>query len=130
MSTILKEMLKIKIDVDSKPSLKVNTLNGNLYFRGESICAPQAWVVMEDFAAGDVVRWNFYYDEIHYVLAGKATITYSLASTSHTEQKKMIAETGDCYLIPKGASVEWKIDPAGPYRKICVMIPYLQYNNG
>jgi ethanolamine utilization protein EutQ (cupin superfamily) len=123
MLEILTEMPKIKIEVKSKPHVKAKTLNGNLYFRGESIRVPQAWVVMEDFAAGDVVRWNFFYDEIHYILRGKAEVTYSLASTTYTEQKKMTAEAGDCYLIPRGASVEWKVDPSGPYQKLCVIMP-------
>ena len=77
----------------------------------------------EDFGAGSTVQWDFWYDEFHYILSGKAELTYSLQYTAYTETKKLTVEAGHLYLIPRGAHMEWKVDPGANLRKICVIMP-------
>ncbi len=62
--------------------------------------------------------------EVQYVLRGKAKVTYSLGATSHTEQKSMQLQEGDCYIIPAGARVTWKVSPEGPLRRLQIVMPF------
>ena len=120
---IVTEIPKIKVDPNAKLYLKFKTLRGEMCLKGESIRHPEGWVVVEEFPAGATRSWPGYFPEVHYVLEGKAEITYSLGSTRFTEQKKMIAEAGDCFLMPNGAFMEWKVDPAGPYIWLTIIMP-------
>ncbi len=105
---ILDEILKVKADAKSKPAAII-TANG---------CTG-----VEDFAAGATVFRYFTRDEVDYVLQGKAEMVYSLAGTSHTEQKTMTAEAGEAYVIPWGARVTWKVVPGSRFRRVSTSIP-------
>ena len=78
---------------------------------------------MENFPAGKTSHWVFWYDEIHYIQEGKAEMTYTLAQTRHTVAKTVTVQKGDCYIIPAGADITWKVDPSGPLKKFCVVMP-------
>jgi len=96
---------------------------GNAYFTDmKGIIEPEGIIDVEYFGAGETFRCPFFHAEAHYVLGGKAEITYTLP-VLHNEKKKMIAEAGDAYLIPCGAHVEWKVISDEPYRHLCVMMP-------
>ena len=112
--------------LESSPAKKIKTLSGNIYAYGPEAGFRYAngAAVMEDFGAGETIFWAFPLDnEVHIILKGKAEVTYSLEGTNHTEEKKMIVEEGDIYLIPRGARMTWRIDPNGPLRKLCIVMP-------
>jgi quercetin dioxygenase-like cupin family protein len=122
------EIQKIHIDPNAKPNRMLSVPGGKvksptkLYWFGPAIRTPEASVACEDFAAGSTVHWFFDYTEAQYILSGKAEITYRLAPL-YVEEKTFTAEAGDAYVIPKGAIIEFKIDPSGPFRKFCVIMP-------
>ena len=111
-----------------KPKLKIKTVGGNIYAYGPETNMRYAngTVSMEDFGAGETIFWAFPLDsEVHIVLKGKAKLTYSLVGTNHTEEKTMDLEEGDVYIIPRGARMTWKVDPSGPLRRLCILMPGL-----
>ena len=121
----LTEIPKIKIDPSQEPDIRIETLSGNFYPYTTTnllLCA-NGVVDMEDFGAGETITWMFPYDEFHWIAKGKAKMTYSLAGTSHTEQKTVEVKEGDIYLLPLGSRATWQVDPSGPLRKICVVMP-------
>jgi ethanolamine utilization protein EutQ (cupin superfamily) len=77
---------------------------------------------VEDFRPGDEVEWNFFHDEVQYILKGKAEITYSLPPV-HRKWYKTSAEEGSIYLIPRGARVKFKVIGSDPYRHLFVVMP-------
>ena len=77
---------------------------------------------VEDFRPGDEVEWNFYHDEVQYILKGKAEMTYSLPPL-HRKWYKTSAEEGCVYLIPRGARVKFKVIGNDPYRHLFVVLP-------
>ncbi len=113
---------KIKVDLDS-PQKEATCLRGTWSHHPDMIWKPEAWVVLENFPAGQTVRWVYWYDEIHYILEGKAELYYQLPATRFSVEKKMIVEKGDAYLIPKGAEFVFKVDPSGPLKHFCVIMP-------
>jgi mannose-6-phosphate isomerase-like protein (cupin superfamily) len=122
------EIRKIKIDPNVNVDRMLTVSGGRLkdttklYWAGPVIRTPEASVSREDFAAGSIVNWFFDYTEVHYILAGKAEITYRLAPL-YLEEKSFTAEVGDVYVIPKGAMMQFKVDPSGPYKKMCIIMP-------
>ncbi|MFC2032467.1 cupin domain-containing protein [Chloroflexota bacterium] len=121
---ILTEMPFMKFDPDQEPDVRVETLSGiYLGFRKNVIRSANGSCALEDFLPGETMFWFFPNDEIQYIVKGKAEVTYSLAGTSHTEQKTMMVEPGDCYLIPRGARVTWKVVPGDPLRHLCFLMP-------
>ena len=122
------DIVKRRIDTKAKPDRMVVVPSGKLksvtklYWVGPPIRTPEASVAVEDFAPGSTVQWIFDYTEVQYILSGKAEITYRLAPL-YVEEKTFTAEAGDVYVIPKGAVLEYKIDPSGPYRKLNVIMP-------
>ncbi len=83
---------------------------------------PGATTGVEDFRPGDEVEWNFYHDEVQYIIKGKAEITYSLPPV-HRKWYKTSAEEGCVYLIPRGARVKFKVIGNDPYRHLFVVMP-------
>ena len=122
------EIVKIRIDPEARVDRMLAVPGGKLksstklYWSGPAIRTPEASVACEDFAAGSTVQWFFDYPEVQYILSGKAEITYRLAPL-YIEEKTFTAEAGDAYVIPKGAMLEFKVDPSGPFRKFCVIMP-------
>ena len=121
MAEIPNEIIKKKIDADTPPTHVFETEFGNLYM-GVNVPSPEALVAIEDFAAGDTLRWRFWHTEVHFILKGKAEITYTLGPW-HDEKKTFSIEAGDCYVIPRAAELEFKVSPEGPLRKFCVVMP-------
>jgi len=122
------EIKKIRIDPNASVDRMLTVPGGKLkdvtklYWAGPAIRTPEASVSREDFAAGTIVTWFMDYSEIHYILGGKAEVTYRLAPL-YLEEKSFTAEAGDVYVIPKGAMMQFKIDPSGPYKKMCIVMP-------
>ena len=122
------EIKRMKIDPSANVDRMLTIPGGKLlettklYWAGPAIRTPEASVSREDFSAGSVVNWFFDYSEVHYILGGKAMVTYRLAPL-YVEEKSFVAEAGDVYVIPKGAVMRFEIDPSGPYKKMCVIMP-------
>lgn len=121
------EIPMIKIDLTQDPDQKIKTVSGNFYPNTvQTIFWEEALVTVEDFGAGETFSWFFPEPEVQYILRGKAEMTYSLGATSHTEQKTVTVEEGDCYIIPAAARITWKVSPEGPLRKFAVIMPFPQ----
>ncbi len=121
---VLTEIPFMKFDPDQKPDLRVETQSGVfLAFTKNYIRMANGRSGLEDFLPGETMFWFFPHEEIQYIVKGRAEMTYSLAGTSHTEQKTMTVEPGDCYLIPRGARVTWKVAPGDPLRHLFFIMP-------
>ena len=117
----LDEIVKIKVDPNGEQRIS-KTKRGTLIYIGEAIWKEEAVVLLEKFPAGETMRWAFWFDEVHYILAGKAEMTYLLPSSRFSVEKKMTVQAGDTYLIPKGADITWKVDPSEPFFHYCVIM--------
>lgn len=124
---ITTEIPMIHIDPNENPDQKIKTVSGNFYPNTkETMFWDEALVSIEDFGAGETLSWFFPEPEVQYIIRGKAEMVYSLGATSHTEQKVVTIQEGDCYIIPAGARLTWKIDSDSPLRKFCVLMPFPQ----
>ncbi|MFC2031842.1 cupin domain-containing protein [Chloroflexota bacterium] len=122
----LTEIPKIKIDPDQEPdvNIKVAAIADFLAPSKFRLVCANGIASVEDFAAGETITWMYPHDEIHWVIKGKAELTYSLAGTSHTEQKTVTLQEGDIFLIPLGARLTYKVDPSGPLRNVAIAMPF------
>ena len=122
---ITTEIPKMKVDPNDEPDKRIKTLTGNFYPHGDKFMFyREAVVMLDDFGAGETFSWFFPETEVQYVLRGRAEMTYSLGATSHTEQKTMTVEEGDCYIIPPASRITWKISPESPLRRLEVLMPF------
>jgi hypothetical protein len=119
-----REILKVKVEVEGDPTVVTNTVRGRLggFPIEKAIAHPECIMAVEDFFAGDTIRWAFHHAEFQYILKGKAELVYTLPPW-HDEQKTLKVQTGDAYLIPNGADITFKIDKGAPFRKMCVVMP-------
>jgi len=115
-------------EVDEKDLVKIATINGVLwikrYFR-----EPAGNIAVEDFGSGQTFKWSYWHDEVHYIIKGKAEITFSMPPF-HEKEEKVIAETGDAYMIYKGESLTFKVISSEPYRHLCIIMPAIPIPSG
>ena len=102
--------------LDNIPVLNVNVLKPETTKVGSTYKTANCSAEVCEFPAGSTVFWFFDYDETHYVLSGEADLTYSLASTSHTEVKNAKIKQHDFYVVPTGCRLTWKVSPKAPLR--------------
>jgi ethanolamine utilization protein EutQ (cupin superfamily) len=118
----MSEMLIAKVDRNEfDDAATVETPRGNLHIL-PYISDEAAQVAYEHFEPKSTVVWQYWHDEVHYVIEGKAKITYALAPL-FIVTGEITAEAGDVYLIPKGADLKFEIISDEPYRHLCVMMP-------
>jgi mannose-6-phosphate isomerase-like protein (cupin superfamily) len=123
-----KEIRKFHVDPHAKATktLQLETAvlkMGKAHFTDMiGIFEPEGMIGVEYFDVGETFQCAFFHSEAHYIFGGKAEITYTLGAL-HKEKKKMIAETGDVYLIPCGAHVQFKVISDEPYRHLCFIMP-------
>jgi hypothetical protein len=125
----IREILKVKVDPNRNPTHVTKTVRGDLpgFPADTTIFHPEGMMAIEDFKAGDTIRWTFPHAEFQYVLKGKAELVYILPPW-YDEEKTLSMETGEACLIPNGADVTFKIAPGEPLRKLCVVMPaYMKY---
>jgi len=128
---ILTEMPKMKVDKNLKPKQKITRENLDGSVQNTYVYGPEgilnyanAKVVMEGVPAGGKNQWYLSLDnEVQYILKGKATIRYSLEGTFHGEIKTLDIEEGDVYIIPRGARLQWVVDPNEDLVRLCILIP-------
>ena len=117
-----KGILKTTLRPDTPPDRMVETPDGRYYWGGKPIRVPDGSFSREDYPAGSTRTWVYFHAEAHYVLQGKAELTY-WQGPLFTDEGKMTAETYDLYLIPGGTRVQYKVDPSGPYKHMCIVMP-------
>jgi mannose-6-phosphate isomerase-like protein (cupin superfamily) len=66
--------------------------------------------------------WPFWFDEFHYVIKGKAEITFT-SPPFHEKEEKIVLEAGDAYYTPIGTIATWKILSAEPFLHLNVVMP-------
>lgn len=119
-----------KFDLSLQPKSETKTQSGVLYTFGKkgAIQAANAFIMVEQFGAGTTLLWMYPFDEFHYIAMGKARVTYTLAGTGHTQKKVLDVKEGDLIVTPVGSIVEFKIDPSGPLRRVCGVMPGVAMN--
>ena len=119
---ILDVLPKVHLDVND-PQIETTTLRGTWSVNPDLIWKPEALVALESFPAGKTSKYTFWHNEMQFIVAGKAELTYSLPITRFSVEKTMKVEKGDAYVIPCGAEVKFKVDPSGPLQRLCVAMP-------
>ena len=68
----VREILRVKVDPNRNPTQIIKTMRGELpgFPADTAIFHPEGMVAVEDFKAGDTVRWNFSHAEVQYILKG------------------------------------------------------------
>jgi len=66
--------------------------------------------------------WPFWFDEFHYVIKGKAEITFT-SPPFHEKEEKIVVEAGDAYFTPIGTIATWKIIGLEPFLHLNVVMP-------
>ena len=118
----LTEIPKARIDPNAPLEYMLELpYHGNFYI-GDFVPSPDANVGLQGFPAGEIGIWRFWHPEVHYVLRGKAEISYSLPAF-HLEKKTMKVEPYDCYVVPRGADLEFKVEPGETLRTLYVGMP-------
>ena len=118
------EMPKVKIDVKNKRTL-VKMVGGDLVMFGDWIRKYEAAVGLEEVPAGGTYRYTPAFDEVQYILSGKAKVKYVMPASRYTMVKEMTVEAGDAYVMVKGMEITWEVDPSGPLTRFCVVMPAL-----
>lgn len=113
---------KIHVDLDDEQVI-LKSLRGTWSVHPDLIYKTEGFVALENFPAGETVRYIFWTDEVQFYLGGRAELTYTMPRTRFSVEKKMIVEKGDSILIPCGADITFKVDPSEPLSKFCVIMP-------
>ena len=123
-SSNYRELLKVSVNPDEKPTYVVRWLKGGAaeYPAEKGIFHPEGMMAIEDFLPGETSFWTFFHPEFHYVLKGRCEITYLLPPW-YDEEKTLIAEPGDAYLLPTGSNVTFKVISEEAFRHMCVVMP-------
>ena len=122
---ITEEIPIVRLDNTLVPLSETKSTAGTFYLFGKkgSILSANAFVMLEQFGAGTSITWMYPNDEFHYIIQGKARVTYTLYSTGNTEVKTMDVEEGDFIVTPRGSIVEFKVAPGKPLRRIAGIMP-------
>ena len=100
---------------------KVETVQGDLFMK-RLVKQPAGHITMEDFRPGVTFSWYFWHEEVHYIVKGKAEMTFS-EPPLHKNKTTAAIEAGDIYLIRRGEYVTWKIEAKEPLRHLCIVMP-------
>lgn len=83
---------------------------------------PAVQINFEDFLPGPDIIWSMFHDEVQYVTAGHAQITFHLPPLMQVSGT-VIAGPGAIYLLPRGARITWRVLNNQPFRHLCVCVP-------
>ena len=124
MPIVIKDIIKTCEKDEGPDGLlknKIKTVQGDLFMK-RFVREPAGHITMEDFAPGVTISWSFWHEEVHYIIKGKAEMTFS-EPPLHQNRQTITVEAGDIYLIRRGEYVTWKIGPKEPYRHLCIIMP-------
>lgn len=122
------KLFKKICEIDEKDLVKIETVNGVLWIK-RCFREPAGNIAVEDFSPGQALRWSYWHDEVHYIIKGKAEITFSMPPFHQTEEK-IVAEAGDAYMIYKGESLTFKVISEEPFRHLCIIMPAIPIPSG
>jgi hypothetical protein len=110
-------------DLDSAPTFEFPFIAGSVFRAiNTGIDEPAVQINYEDFMPGPDIIWSMFYDEVHYVVSGRAHITYHLPPLMQ-ETGTAIAEPGSIYLLPRGSRILWRVLGDAPFRHLCICVP-------
>jgi len=66
--------------------------------------------------------WTFWFDEFHYVIRGKAEITYT-SPPLHEKEERIIVVAGDAYFTPIGTCATWRVIGSEIFLHLNVVMP-------
>lgn len=115
-------------EVDEKELKEIKTIGGRLWIK-RCFREPAGHISIEDFAPGDTFSWGYWHDEVHYIVKGKAELTYSMPPF-HEKEEKAVVEAGDAYMIYKGEHITFKILSKEPFRHMCIIMPAVPLPSG
>ena len=124
MPIVIKDVIRVCEKEEGANGLlknKITTVQGDLFMK-RLVREPAGHITMEDFAPGTTISWNFWHEEVHYIVKGKAEMTFS-EPPLHQKQQTITTQAGDIYLIRRGEYVTWKIESGEPYRHLCIIMP-------
>lgn len=90
---------------------------------------PAMQAVYEDWFKDNDVEWTYWLDTVHFVVSGRAAITY-WDPPNWEEEKTALAEPGSFYLAPRGCRVKWRVLSDEPFRRVVLDIPHPGYDLG
>lgn len=122
---ILDEIPIVRLDTKMEPLSETKSKTGSFFLFGKkgSIMKANGFVMLEQFGPGSTITWMYPNDEFHYIIMGKAKVTYTLYATGNTEVKTMDVEEGDFIVTPRGSIVEFKVTSEKPLRRIAGIMP-------
>lgn len=88
---------------------------------------PAMQAVYEDWFKDNDVEWTYWLDTVHFVISGRAEITY-WDPPNWEEEKTVIADPGSFYLAPRGCRAKWRVLSDDPFRRVVLDIPHPGYN--
>jgi hypothetical protein len=90
---------------------------------------PAAQAVFEDWFKDNDVEWTYWVDTVHFVISGRAEITYWNPPNWEQEQT-VVADAGSFYLAPRGCRCKWRVLSDEPFRRVVLDIPNPGYDLG
>lgn len=110
-------------DLAAEPDLVFPFVEGSRFRAANiGIDEPAVQVNIEDFHKGVDIPWTLAHDEVHTVISGECEIEFHLPPLM-METGKVLARTGDCYYMPRGCRVVWRVLSDEPFRHYCICFP-------
>ena len=114
-------------DLETEPDLEFPFVSGSRFRAANiGIDEPAVQVNLEDFYKGQEIPWTLAHDEVHTVVSGECEIEYHLPPLM-IETGKVIVKAGDCYYMPRGCRVVWRVLSDEPFRHYCICFPNPSY---
>jgi len=125
---VAKQLAKVKEEEYKEVNTVLSKKVGKIKIR-RLIREPEGHISLEYFLPCDVISMGFWHAECHYVLGGKAKITYSVPPL-HQRTFEVVVETGDAILYERGDQVTWEVLGNEPYCHICFIMPAVPLPTG
>jgi mannose-6-phosphate isomerase-like protein (cupin superfamily) len=114
-------------DLAEEPDLQFPFVAGSR-FRAANIGvdSPAVQVNLEDFYKGQDIPWTLAHDEVHTVISGECEIEFHEPPLMLVSGKVTV-KAGDCYYMPRGCRVVWRVLSDEPFRHYCICFPNPSY---
>jgi hypothetical protein len=83
---------------------------------------PAMQAVYEDWFKGNDIEWTYWVDAVHFVVSGRAEITY-WDPPNWEQENHVVAGPGSFFLTPRGCRARWHIVSDEPFRRVVLDIP-------
>ncbi|MCR8550529.1 cupin domain-containing protein [Salipiger sp. P9] len=89
-----------------------------------AIAQKECYAGFQEVRKGDPVgSWTMWFDEVQYVLGGKATMVYRMPPLYAEEYRRELGE-GDLFMLPLGCEFRWEVTEETPFRTIILALPF------